>query len=264
MPVAFTRFPYWIKEEILDLMECYDLFNFSETSKRSRSLARRPAKQHEGNMKMEFPKRRRKSDSYKLKLIYSSTSHHVPETPISLEYKDSEFEHLEKYLSVRHSSLFSNITISMDFFCAAPFETAFLTLEHFAELGYPIEECDIHCDRDNEAIIRALCREITLYDSYFEESEVIEFLKSWKSGSSIRYLSLTYIRAGSNEDFGTKMLEINAEPVPRAGNEDANIANPSLVLSWSLHQDNSDLEVWITIASYPQSQQVFFELIFKL
>ncbi|PIC16269.1 hypothetical protein B9Z55_022930 [Caenorhabditis nigoni] len=308
MPIAFTRFHDLVQNEILDLMECYALFNFSETSKRSRSLSQRPAKLHKGNMEIMFGVLRETSSSFpSLKLAYSSTSHSAHEFPTSLflEFKDSKFEHLEEYLSVRHSSLFVNMTISMVFYCDPPFETAFVTLEHLAELGYPIEECDIRCDPDNEAIVRTLmilnkakilylnckptedfknnfdfktpftgsleneklvlfpysewvsawhvinvfnrCREITLFDSYFKESEVIEILRSWKIGSSIRHLKLSFVRAGSNEDFGAKMIEINAEPVPEAVNEDPNIPVPPVSPSWLLRQENTNVEVLISI-----------------
>ncbi|UMM39771.1 hypothetical protein L5515_016677 [Caenorhabditis briggsae] len=325
MPVAFTRFPDLVQKEILDLMNCYDLFSFSETSKRSRSMSQQSAKLHEGNMKILYATGRETSpDSPYLDLTYLSTSHSVPELPIRLEFKDSKFEHLEKYLNVRHCSLFVNMSISMDFYCHAPLESAFLALEQLTQLDYLMEECVINSvsDNDNELIVRTLlslkkaknlrlrvhptndfkesfdfktpfteslenekleiysskwvsawhvinvfnsCRDVNLSDSYFEESEVIEILKSWKIGSSIQYLRLEFVRAGSNEDFKAKMLEINAEPVPEAGNEDPNIQNFFASSSWSLHQDNSDVEVWITISSYPQNRDhVGFVMINKL
>ncbi|CAP23153.1 Protein CBG01963 [Caenorhabditis briggsae] len=318
MPVAFTRFPDLVKKEILDLMNCYDLFSFSETSKRSRSLSQRSAKLHKGNMEMMFGVLTEASLRFPyLKLTYSSTSHSTHELPTSLylKFKDSKFEHLEKYLSVCHSSLFVNMTISMVFYCAPPFETAFLTLEHLAQLGYAMEECDIQSAPDNEAIVRTLmilkkaknlylnceptedfkdsfdfktpftgslenekllilsskwvsawhvinvfnmCCEITLFDSYFEESEVIKILKSWRIGSSIKYLRLAFVPAGSNEDFGAKMLEINAKPVPEAVNEDPNIPIPPVRSSWLLQQENTNVQVLISIEQPQHNREKMF------
>ncbi|PIC16270.1 hypothetical protein B9Z55_022931 [Caenorhabditis nigoni] len=250
-------------------------------------------------------------DSPYLKLAYSSTIHSVPESPIILEFEDAKFEHLERHLNVRHSPLFVKMSISMEIHCNFASESAFLVLEHLAQLGHPMEECGISCTPDNEAIVRSLlslkkaknvrlmcppthdfkesfdfktpftesleneklniftarwvsawhvinifngCRDVSLTDSYFEESEVIEILKNWKNGSSIRNLSLSFVRAGSNEDFGAKMIEMNAEPVPEAADVDPQIRNFFASSSWSLHQENSDVEVWITISSYPQNR----------
>ncbi|ULT80470.1 hypothetical protein L3Y34_010793 [Caenorhabditis briggsae] len=104
----------------------------------------------------------------------------------------------------------------------------------------------------------------TLEGSYFEESEVIATLKSWKIGSSIQYLRLEFVRAGSNEDFKAKMLEINADPVPEAVNGNPNLPNLD-VSSWSLHQENSNVEAWITIANFTADREhVHFTLRNKL
>ncbi|PIC16274.1 hypothetical protein B9Z55_022935 [Caenorhabditis nigoni] len=232
MPVAFTRFPDLVQKEILDLME---------TSKRSRSLSQRSAKLHKGNMKIQFFWEQLTSSSSYFLLTYYITNEPVPESPIVyLELKESNFEHLEKYLNVRHSSLFVNMTISMDFSCWTRFESSFLTLAHRTQL-YSSKTWHV-------MNVFNRCHDIPLEDSYFEESEVVEILKRWKIGSSIQYLSLTFVRAGSNENFEAKMIEINAEHVPGATNGNLNIPNYD-VSSWSLYQENSNVEGWITIAN---------------
>ncbi|UMM39769.1 hypothetical protein L5515_016675 [Caenorhabditis briggsae] len=107
------------------------------------------------------------------------------------------------------------MTISIDFSRWTRHEYSFLTFGHRAHLGYQYFQQGIN--------ILSRCRETTLEGSYFEESEVIATLKSWKIGSSIQYLRLEFVRAGSNEDFKAKMLEINADPVPEAVNGNPNL-----------------------------------------
>ncbi|UMM39770.1 hypothetical protein L5515_016676 [Caenorhabditis briggsae] len=153
MPIDFIRFPELVQKKILDLLECYDLYNFSETSKWSRSLSIRPAKRHKGQMEVKFSKKKY------LELTYSSSSHPHEDLKISLELKDSKFEDLEKYLSVRHSTLFANVTISLFYSCSAPFDSAFLTLNpllKLAQLGYSMEKCSMCGVKNNEAIVRTL------------------------------------------------------------------------------------------------------------
>ncbi|PIC12112.1 hypothetical protein B9Z55_028593 [Caenorhabditis nigoni] len=149
MSIPLTRFPVLVQEKILDFMDFYDLYSFSETSKRSRSLSKRSAKRHEGHMKVSLHRC--------LKLKYKSSSHPNCNLKINLEDKGSTFENLEKYLSIRHSSLFVNVTISLKI-CHWLFDFDFtlITFDHLAQLGYPLKKCYVEGFKNNEAIVRAL------------------------------------------------------------------------------------------------------------
>ncbi|PIC16271.1 hypothetical protein B9Z55_022932 [Caenorhabditis nigoni] len=147
MPIDFPCFPVLVQEKILDLLELYDLYNFSETSKWSRSLSQRSAKLHEG--KIELTNR-----GECLELTYESWSHPHEDFIINLELKDSKFENVEKYLNVRHSSLFADVTLS--YYYSTPFGSAFLTLVPLLQLRYPIKECSMHGFNNNEEIVRTM------------------------------------------------------------------------------------------------------------
>ncbi|PIC16312.1 hypothetical protein B9Z55_022960 [Caenorhabditis nigoni] len=85
----------------------------------------------------------------------------------------------------------------------------------------------------------------------FAESDVIKILKSWTTESSIRTLSLTFDLAGSIEDFGAKMVEINARPVQEAAFLMKLHRRRRYVRSaWLLVQNNTGVEVLVTVGSY--------------
>ncbi|CAO4383581.1 unnamed protein product [Caenorhabditis nigoni] len=308
MSIDFPRFPELVQEKILDLLELYDLYNFSESSKWSRSLSQRSAKLHEGNITLYRTEQC-------LELTYESWSHPHEPLKISLERKDSKFENVEKYLSVRHSSLFADVTIS--YYHSTPFDLAFLTLLPLLQLGYPIKECSMHRFNNNEAIVRATitlkkakslcltceptegfednfdfktpfteslenetliiqsaewvsawhvinvfknCQNIILLGSSFEESDVIEILKSWKKESTIRLMGFVFVPTGSIEDFGAKMIEINAKPVrediQRFYTEPIRSVSPS----WLLQQDNTDAQVLISIKPLDNDEKMSFSM----
>ncbi|PIC16272.1 hypothetical protein B9Z55_022933 [Caenorhabditis nigoni] len=305
MPIDFPRFPKLVQEKILDHLECYDLYNFSETSKWSRSLSQRSAKLHEGQIGLY-------RTGKCLKLKYESWSHPHEDLKISLELEDSKFENVEKYLSVRHSSLFINVTIS---YChSTTFDSAFLTLLPLLQLGYPIKECNMHGINNNEAIVKTLmtlkkaksvflrcvptegfkenfdfktpftesleneyllihsaewvsawhvinvfnrCHEISLFHSSFEESDVIEILKGWKKESTIRSMGFSFVPTGSIEDFGAKMIEINAPPVKEDLERfDTRPTRPS----WLLQQDNTDAQVLISIEPSDNEEEMLLSM----
>ncbi|CAO4383577.1 unnamed protein product [Caenorhabditis nigoni] len=304
MTIDFPSFPELVQEKILDRLDCYDLYNFSESSKWSRSLSIRPAKRHEGTIWVSLV-----HNEKRLKLSYESSSHPQSDVEVILEFKDSKFENLEKYLSVRHSTLFANVTIYLSYWCSAPFESTFITFDRMTQLGYPIVGCGVNGVMSNEAIVRVLmtfrkaervnmgfrptgdftnfdfvtpvteslenelleiryskwvspwlinnafnkCREVKLFDHYFVESDVIEILKSWRTGSSIRKLLLFFDLDGSIEDFGAKMIEINAAPVQEAflsiSQKRARLRG-YVSSAWLLKQNNTGAEVLVTVGSF--------------
>ncbi|CAO4383553.1 unnamed protein product [Caenorhabditis nigoni] len=237
MSIPLTRFPVLVQEKILDLMDFYDLYSFSETSKRSRSLSKRSAKRHEGNMKVAL---NYKGQRYPLKKCYM-TGIGTNEAIVRALMTFRKAEHVD--MSMEPTADFKNF----DF--VTPFPES---LDN--------ELLEIHHSRWVSAwhIINVFnkCRDVRLIDRMFPfaESDVIEILKSWTTESSIRTLILTVDLDGSIEDFGAKMAEMKAKPVQEAASSMSmkNQRRRDYVSSaWLLKQNNTGVEVLVTLGSYP-------------
>ncbi|CAO4383552.1 unnamed protein product [Caenorhabditis nigoni] len=194
MPIPFTRFPILVKENILDLLDCYDLYNFSEASKQSRSDSQRSAKRHEGNMSVAL------NPKYQcLELVYKSSTHPQSDREVILELKNSKFENLEKYLSVGHSSLFINVTISLSYWYSEPFNSTFMTIDDLAKLGYPLKKCYMTGTGNNEAIVQALmtCRRAECVDMSMEPTgdfKNFDFVTPFPESLENKLLEIHYSR----------------------------------------------------------------------